>query len=92
MGGNRIVVFCDNREQVRSVKGGIAAAANRMGASKVVCPIRDARVDINGNSVRIVISGTMQTRGLQADVVYLSDHARTQYAEARVIALDGEIV
>lgn len=78
MDGRRVAVFCDTQTQVKLCKNGIAAAAKRLGASKVTYPLRDRRLVIDGNAVRLLLTNGLDGRGLKADVVYLSESARMQ--------------
>lgn len=85
MDGKRVAVFCDGQTQATQHKNGIAAAARRAGAVKVVSPVRDRRVDIDGHAVRLFLANGLDGRGFSADVVYLSDSARMQHDYARLM-------
>lgn len=83
MDGRRTVVFCDTDTDIKLCKNGIAAAAKRLGARRVVYPLRDKRLSIDGNAVRFCIPNGLDVRGLRADAVYLSESARCQFEFAR---------
>ncbi len=89
MAGRRVAVFCDTQMRVKLCKNGIAAAAKRLGASKVVYPLRDRRLVIDGNVVRLLLTNGLDGRGLKADVVYLSESARMQHEFAGLMG--GEV-
>lgn len=84
MAGRKVVVFCDTDAQARRCKDRIAAAAHRAGARSVVRPMRDRRVEIDGNVVTLLLVGGYDGRGLAADVVYLSERAKLQHEYAAV--------
>ena len=73
-----VAVFCDDADDVKRCKNGVAAAATRMGARRVVYPLRDRCLDVDGNPIRIFVAGGFSHRGYGADVVYLSERARSQ--------------
>lgn len=81
--GKQVAVFCENSEQVKLCKNGIAAAAKRLGARRVVYPLRDRRITIDGNPVRLLLANGFDGCGMSADVVYLSESARYQFEFAR---------
>ena len=83
MAGRQVAVFCENSEQVKPCKNGIAAAAKRLGARQVVFPLRDRRITIDGNPVRLLLANGFDGRGMSFDVVYLSESARYQFEFAR---------
>lgn len=85
MDGRRVVAFFDTDSQLRLLKNGIAAAAKRLGARKVVCPLRARRLVIDGNSVGLCAANGLDSRGRKADVVYLSDSAREQFDFAALV-------
>lgn len=86
MDGKRVAVFCDTDTDIKLCKNGIAAAAKRLGARKVVYPLRDKRLSIDGNTVRFCIPNGLDGRGMSADVVYLSESARYQFEYAKVVS------
>lgn len=75
----RVAVFCDDQTDLKLCKNGIAAAAKRLGARKVVYPLRDRRITVDGNPVRLFMADAITHRGTSADVVYLSESARRQF-------------
>lgn len=85
MDGKRVAVFCDGQNQLKMHKRGVAAAAKRMGTTKVTHPMHDRRVDVDGNSVRFLIANGIDGRGLTADIVYLSESARMQVEFAHLM-------
>ena len=82
MAGKRVAVFCESDADVKLCKNGITAAAKRLGARRVVHPLRDRRITIDGNHVRLLLANGYDGRGWKADVVYLSDAARYQFEYA----------
>lgn len=85
MDGKHVAVFCDSQNQLKTHKNGVAAAAKRLGAEKVMHPMRDRRVDVDGNSVRFLLTNGIDGRGLTADIVYLSELARMQMEFAHLM-------
>lgn len=85
MDGRHVAVFCDGEAQATLHKNGIAAAARRAGAVKVVNPARDRRVDIDDHTVRLFLANGLDGRGFSADIVYLSDSARMQQGFAHLM-------
>ena len=85
MDGRRVAVFCTRDVQAKLCKNGIAAAAKRLGAKRVVYPLRDRRVTIDGNPVRLFLTNGFDGRGTNADVVYLSESARYEIEFARTV-------
>ena len=85
MAGRRVAVFCDSQTQMKLCKNGIAAAAKRLGARKVVYPLRDKRITVDGNPVRLFLTNGLDGRSTTSDVVYLSETARMQFDHARTV-------
>jgi len=80
--GKQVVVFCDSQRSADNIKKAIAGEARRLGASHVVAPYRDRRVDIDNSVVRLILANGVDGRGIVADVAYLSHSARLQHEYA----------
>lgn len=78
MDGKHVAVFCDSSTGIKLCKNGVAAAAKRLGARRVVYPLRDRRITVDGNPVRLFVTGGFSHRGYKPDSVYLSESARAQ--------------
>lgn len=86
--GKAVVVFCGSMAQLKGAKQAVAAHARRLGARKVVCPHRDGRVDVDGNSVRFLLANGIDGRGMTAEVAYLSESARLQIEFAHLMGAE----